>query len=148
MKKNNIISTTVLAIMLVISSFAFAKPVENEAKQNFNKHFKHATNISWQKVGDKEKVCFTLDGRSICAYYTTDGKLVSVSRNILSTELPISLSMELKEKYKDFWITNLNEVANDEGTTYYITLENADNEIVLKSTNISEWNVFHKFKKY
>lgn len=144
MKKKTFI-TSLLAIIITVSSFA--NPI-SDAQTNFNKQFKQATNVSWSKVGDREKVCFTLDGRAVCAYYNADGKLYSITRSLLSTELPLVLSAELKESYKDFWISNVTEVANDDGTTYYATLENADYEIVLKSTNISDWSVLHKFKKY
>ncbi|MDI3318601.1 hypothetical protein [Pinibacter soli] len=144
MKKKTLIAS-LLALIITIS--AFANPISN-AQANFNKQFKQATNVNWSKVGEREKVCFTLDGRAVCAYYDTDGKLYSITRSLLSTELPLILSADLKQSYSDFWITNISEVANGEGTTYYATLENADHELVLKSTNISEWSVYQKFKKY
>jgi hypothetical protein len=144
MKKKTLI-TSLLALIITVS--AFANPISN-AQTNFNKQFKQATNVSWSKVGDKEKVCFTLEGRTVCAYYDADGKLFSITRSLLSTELPLILSADLKQTYNDYWITNISEVANEEGTTYYATLENADHELVLKSTNISAWSVFQKFKKY
>jgi hypothetical protein len=138
------IITGLLALIITVS--AFADPINN-AHTNFNKQFKQATNVCWSKVGEREKVCFTFEGRAVCAYYDADGKLYSITRSLLSTELPLILSTELKQNYKDYWITNVSEVANDEGTSYYATLENADHEMVLKSTNISDWAVFQKFKK-
>ncbi|MDH7463694.1 hypothetical protein QEG73_20505 [Chitinophagaceae bacterium 26-R-25] len=143
MKKKTLIAS-LLALIITVS--VFANPISN-AQTNFNKQFKQATNVTWSKVGEREKVCFTFEGRAVCAYYNADGKLFSITRSLLSTELPLVLSTELKQSYKDYWITNVSEVANDEGTTYYATLENADHEIILKSTNISEWAVFQKFKK-
>jgi hypothetical protein len=38
------------------------------------------------------------------------------------------------------------EVANDEGTSYYITLETADEQLTLKS-NGDSWNTFKKQRK-
>jgi hypothetical protein len=144
MKKKTLIAS-LLALIITVSTFA--NPISN-AQANFKKQFKEATNVCWSQSGDKEKVCFTFEGRAVCAYYDADGKLFSITRSVLSTELPLILSTELKQTYKDFWITNVSEVANEEGTTYYATLENADHELVLKSTNISDWSVYQKFKKY
>jgi len=143
MKKKTFIAS-LLALIITVS--VFAGPISN-AQTNFNKQFKQATNVSWSKVGEREKVCFTFEGRAVCAYYDADGKLFSITRSLLSTELPLVLSAQLKQTYKDYWITNVSEVANDEGTSYYATLENSDHEMILKSTNISEWAVFQKFKK-
>jgi hypothetical protein len=38
-------------------------------------------------------------------------------------------------------------VAKNDGTSYYITLENADTKIVLKTSGGSEWNIYQKIRK-
>ncbi len=145
--KHTKIVTGLMAILIAAVSFAAKTPESEEAQTSFKKQFTQATDVFWSKVGDKEKVSFILNGRVLFAYYTANGQLLSVSRNILSTELPITLSMHLKKHYDSYWIKSLNETAADNGTVYNVTLENADDEIVLKSTNFSEWEVFQKFKK-
>jgi len=70
-----------------------------------------------------------------------------VVRNITSTQLPISLLSDLKKDYNEFWISDLFEIASEDQTTYYVTLENANKKIVLKSEGSSNWTVFSKTKK-
>ena len=72
--------------------------------------------------------------------------MIAITRNISSTQLPISLQTNLKNNYEGFWISDLFEVANEEGTTYYVTVENADTKLILKSSN-SDWVTYQKERK-
>jgi hypothetical protein len=60
--------------------------------------------------------------------------------------LPIALQAELKSNYDAYWISDVFEVANETGTSYYITLETADTQLVLKSEGDS-WSNFKKQRK-
>jgi hypothetical protein len=62
-------------------------------------------------------------------------------------DLPLNLQVNLKKNYTNYWISDLFEVAKKDATTYYITLENADTKIVLKSTDANSWESFQKTKK-
>jgi hypothetical protein len=61
-------------------------------------------------------------------------------------QLPIALQADLKSNYNCYWISNVLEVANEEGTSYYITLETADEQLTLKSSGDS-WSTFKKQRK-
>ena len=54
---------------------------------------------------------------------------------------------ELKKEYNGFWISELFEMVSDDQTTYYVSLENADKTLVLKSNGTSGWSVYAKTKK-
>jgi hypothetical protein len=81
------------------------------------------------------------------AYYSGDGDLLAVIRNILSTQLPIQLLMELKQNHSDCWITDLFEIDSNGQTVYYATLENSDTRLTLRSDNTSSWETFEKANK-
>ena len=49
-------------------------------------------------------------------------ELMGLTRYISSLDLPISLQAGLKKDYSNYWISDLFEVSNSEGTGYYITL--------------------------
>jgi len=61
--------------------------------------------------------------------------------------LPVNLQNNLKTTYSKYWISDLFEVANHDGTSYYVTLEDGDKKIVLKSANGSDWNTYKKDRK-
>jgi hypothetical protein len=72
---------------------------------------------------------------------------LGVTRYISSGNLPINLQTSLKKSYDNYWISDLFEVAKYDNTSYYITLENADTKLVLKSNGGSNWSVYDKIRK-
>jgi hypothetical protein len=68
-------------------------------------------------------------------------KSAPVVRNIISTRLPFRLQTTIKKNYKDYWITDLYEEVINGKTTYYITLENADQKVKLNTTHSTNWAV-------
>jgi len=51
-----------------------------------------------------------------------------------------------RKNYKDYWITEIYELSNGDGTRYYLTLENANKKIKLGSTG-SDWEVIKNQEK-
>ncbi len=64
-----------------------------------------------------------------------------VVRNITSTELPAALLTGIKNDYKDYWLTECSENGKKNREEYFITLENADQTLQLKSSDRSSWEV-------
>jgi hypothetical protein len=140
----------ILAIGLTLCmSFAFAgkEDVSPKVLNAFNNDFSTAKEVEWSIGSDYFKAAFTFNGNHVFAFYNRDGELLALTRYISSLDLPINLQKELKKNYKDYWISDLFEVANTEGTSYYITLENAEKKIVLKAPNGDNWTTFKKISK-
>jgi hypothetical protein len=113
----------------------------------FHKDFRTADVMQVESKKDYTKVTFRMNGIVMFAYYSTDGDLLAVVRNILSTELPIHLLMELKQKHSDCWITDLFEMDHNGQTIYYASLENSDVKVTLRSTDNSSWETYQKENK-
>lgn len=109
---------------------------------SFHKDFKHAELMGIEVKKAYTKVTFKLNNMVLFAYYSGNGELLAVVRNILSTQLPIQLLMDLKETYNNYWITDLFEIDSDNQTTYYVTLQNADGNKSLRSGNAATWETF------
>jgi hypothetical protein len=140
----------VLALVLTVgTSFAFTgeEAVSKQAINAFKKEFAGATEAAWTVGSNFYKVTFTLNDQKLFAYYNTQGDFLAVTRYISSLQLPLSLQTSLKRSYNNYWITDLFEVAKNDGTNYYVTLETADTKIVLKSADGSDWAVYQKSKK-
>jgi hypothetical protein len=139
-----------LALALTLSSmYAFTgeEAVNKQALKAFTTEFAGATDAAWTVGNDYYKVAFTMSDQKLFAYYSMNGEFMAVTRFISSFQLPLNLQSSLKKSYNSYWITDLFEVANHDGTAYYVTLETADSKIVLKSTDGSDWSVFQKSKK-
>jgi hypothetical protein len=140
----------ILALALattVSTSFANPKSTRSDdpnssVKASFKKDFKTATILSVDNTNQFTKVTFTMNGNVLFAFYTGGGDLMAVTRNILSSQLPMNLINSLKTKYGDYWITDLFEIDAEAGNYYYITLENADRRIVLRSIGLDSWETF------
>ena len=130
-----------------LTAFAGEKNVSATVLNSFNKEFAGAKEVQWTNTNDYYKAAFVYNGQNVNAFYQLDGGLIAITRNISSLELPINLQTNLKNSYSKYWISDLFEVSNNEGTSYYITMENADSKIVLKSSGAGKWNTYKKMAK-
>ena len=147
MKKR--ILTLALLLTLTISSI-FANTVEGVSQKvmnTFKSEFSEARDVKWESGRDFVKATFTLHQQVMFAYYSVEGDQIAVSRNIISSQLPINLLSDLKKNYTGFWISDLFEMATKGETAYYMTVENGDYNIILKSNGSSSWEVYKKDKK-
>jgi len=65
---------------------------------------------------------------------------------MLSTELPYYLQKELKEYYNEYWIANLFELSNENGTSYHVVLQNAKGTLTLSSSEQNNWELYNSYK--
>jgi len=140
----------ILTLAISISSFAAFAGEENVNKKvldAFKTEFTTAKETEWTTGSDYYKAAFMYNEKYVFAYYSLDGDLLGITRYISPADLPMGLLISLKKKSNGFWISDLFEVAKNETTSYYITLENADTKTVLKSTGGAGWEVFKTVKK-
>jgi len=139
-----------LAMVFSLSTmYAFTgeEAVSKQAVTHFKGQFKGATDANWVTGKNYYKVTFTLSEQKLFAYYNMDGEFIAVTRYISSVQLPLNLQTGLKNDYSNYWISDLFEMADATDTSYYVTIENGDAKIVLRSTDGKEWCVFEKSKK-
>jgi hypothetical protein len=146
--KKSILTWALILMVGISTSFAHGKEgVSEKVINSFKKEFTEAQNVQWESTKDLAKATFTIHGQVMFAYYNNDGNLLAVTRNIVAAQLPISLLTDIKKNYNEYWISDLFEMSSDNNTTYYITLENGDQKVVLKSDDSRNWETFKKEKK-
>ena len=139
-----------LALSLILGTASFAnndESINQKAVQSFKKEFAQAKDVSWQKAGDLVKATFTLNERVLFAYYNEAGDLMAITRNITTDLLPIALQTSLRKDYAGYWVSDLFEMVTGGQTNYYVTLENADHKIVMKSEDFGNWSNYRKERK-
>jgi hypothetical protein len=142
-----VILFTLAATVFTKTSFANeGTAIAPEVLRSFQTTFTTAKDANWTVTADLYKVQFALNGQHITAFYKQDGTMAAVTRNINSMQLPVNLQTTLKNEYKGYWIAGLFELSNEEGVQYYVTLEDANSTLVLKSSACS-WSVFQKQRK-
>lgn len=113
----------------------------------FYKDFATAKDIGWTKSDQYYVATFSLDGTIMYAWYDENGNSVGTFRNMISSELPLRVQTELRTKYGSMWISELFEFSTADNTGYFVTLENADQKITLKSDNGGKLEVYRKIEK-
>jgi len=142
--------TIMLAMMLTLTTtwaFTGEKEISKTALTAFKAGFAGATNATWHADNEFYRVTFTLNDEKLFAFYTNDGEFMAVTRYISPVQLPLYLQNSLRKFYRNAWVSDLFEVATNNRTTYYVTLENANSKTVLKSVNGRGWSVYQKDKK-
>ncbi len=145
--KSLLIALTIVASFVTKTSFAGEEKIEPRVLKSFERTFENAKEVNWSETALLYKVRFEFSGQYVTAFYEKDGPLVALTRNITVTQLPVKLQVSLKTDYENYWITDLFEVSNDNGTEYYMTVENADTKVVLKASNNINWSVYQKGSK-
>lgn len=131
-----------------LSAFAgYDENVDQKVLSAFKTDFATATEVTWTVSDGYYKATFLYNENYVFAYYSGEGELLGITRYISPVDMPMTLQTGLKKKYSDYWISDLFEVAKNETTSYYITVENADSKIVLRSLNGSNWEVYKTVKK-
>ena len=137
------------AALTLATTFSFANPTNNtngESKTSFRQDFKNAQLMSTEEHTNFTKLTFTTNGVIMSAFYSPTGELLAVTRNIVSSQLPVNLLTSLKKHHSNTWITDLFEISGDNQDCYYITLENADSKVTLRS-NGDRWEFYSTSKK-
>ena len=141
-----------LALLLSLSLSNIFANTNDEVKNNkaataFKKDFSQAQEVKWENGKQYVKATFKMNEQVMTAYYTPAGDLLGITRNVTTSQLPINLIADLKKNYKNVWVSDLFEITSNDETNYYITLEDADQTIVLKSTGSYGWTSYKKEKK-
>lgn len=138
---------SLITVFWAFSVFAAKHDIDPIVLKAFQKDFLGVKEVEWITTKNYYEAVFNFNGHQVAAFYQLDGKLLGLTRNISLPDLPIMLQASLRNNYNRFWVTDLLELSNDEGTTYYIALENADIKLVLKSVSTTSWDLFKKFRK-
>ena len=141
-----------LFIVLTILSSYFAKAhtlpgeIAPAAITSFNMSFKNASNSEWTVLGEIYRVKFIYENQLVYAFYDEQGERICVGRIISLQQLPPTLKTGFKKYESDYNVAEVFEISNDDVVSYYITITNNGNKIILKSRGIFNWSVYEKTK--
>ena len=144
MKK--LVLTLAIAIT-TLSAFAGEAGVDQKVLNAFSKDFKTAKEVAWTIGTNYYRADFTYNEKHVFAYYEKSGELIALTRYVSPNDLPLALQGSLKKNFSEYWISDLFEVANNDGTSYYVTVESAESKVVLKASDGKTWDQFSKLKK-
>lgn len=133
-------------LLITIGSTAFASEetkVTYKMKGNFDAKFYGAENGSWKVMDNFIKVSFTMDDENFDAFYEMDGELVAVSNKIEFKKLPKNAIKEIKKNYASYKVTDSIEFDQDGTKSYFVSLEEGSQKLILKVSYYGEVNVYN-----
>ena len=147
--KKIILTWAVILSVGLTSAFATADGgIDKGTIASFKKEFTTASNVSWNTESVYAKATFTINDQVMFAYYSRENnELIALARNLSSRQLPLHLLTSLKKECDGYWISNIFEVAKPDHTSYFATLENSDETIILEAVGATEWHLYKKTKK-
>ncbi|HXB29708.1 MAG TPA: hypothetical protein VNW49_07810 [Puia sp.] len=154
--KKRILLLSIALVSFTAFSFASVTPtatsvapasISKNVINSFNREFANASNIQWEINANFVKAQFNVNDMVLFAYFNNSGELIAVTRFISPNQLPLELLTSLKKANSNYWVSDLFEIQTETGTSYFATLENADQKVVLKSEGINGWQTFQKEKK-
>ena len=115
---------------------------------SFAADFKNVADVNWTTEGQVFKVSFLRKGNQSQAYYTNEGEYLGVGQYV-TTEFLTSMNAVLADtKYKNETIKSIFEyLSKEEGIIYYVHVENAKNEKILKLDSYEHLQLMRSFKK-
>jgi hypothetical protein len=146
MKRIFALTTALLLTIGVSNSFANGGHNANDNANWLRKDFSQVELLDTKTDANYTRFTFKMSGMILSAFYSNQGELLAVTHNITSTQLPITLLMQVKGDYANYWISDLFELSSHGQSNYYITLENAEKTITLRSSD-NNWEVFSKTTK-
>ncbi len=145
--KRFIIALTMAFSVFTMSAFAIDGTINPRVQKSFESSFASAKDVKWSMVENLYLAEFSVDGQKVSAFYDVEGTLVATARHIAPQQLPISLQSSLKKRSEGYTLADIFEVNNQDGTSYYVTIDNGEKRIMLKSGVAGDWSVYKKEKK-
>ncbi len=114
-----------IALMVFICSFTFAKTPPKAVADAFMKKFPTATKVTWGVEGPKEwEAEFTIDGEKISANFNENGTWLETEKKIKAANLPKAVQAAVNKKYSDWKIAEADKTETAKhGTIYEVDLK-------------------------
>ena len=139
---------TCMAAFLLMANILLANTRDTMVPESvataFSYNFSYATEVQWEGWGNYYKATFVQNDHTMYVFYSDDAELMGIAKNITFDELPVLLQAGLKNKYPEFWITELAKYVIADKTGFLVTIENADEKIVLRTNDSRHWQVYSK----
>jgi len=135
------------AVLILVSTTAFAGGKENPALTTFQNEFKDATDVKWQEGKDVIKASFNLNDFRVEAFFSYTGELLGTARNIIFNQLPLAVIKEINKRYATAPIHDITEYSTGAETFYTMAVETPTKHLKLKVFSNGNISVEKKIKR-
>lgn len=131
-------SIPLLVAGLLLGAGVFAgnghRIISEELKKAFSERFPKAEQVKWEEQSNEVTVGFMNEGVSTRAEYDKNGVLLSTTRYYADEQmLPAKMDRKLHKKFPGFTVYGVTERTTDDGTEFYIKMQDAGHWLTVKS---------------
>ena len=112
----------------------------------FQKEFSFAKNAKWEVKENLTQVNFLINDQAVMAWYNSGAELVATARNILYSQLPISVIRALEKEYAGADFFGITEVDHNNETYYQLRADEKNKRYLLKASQSGDIIVLKKIK--
>lgn len=153
--------TAVIALLFSVTAFAAdggkkiatGEPTVSYTLLNkFAADFKNAKNATWTVTSNCQKVSFTLNGTQLTAFYDLTGEYLGATQEVDFKTIPFAAQEEIAAAYKGYAVKEVVQFQYDvnstdiSAATYFVDLQKAGSEIVLKAATGEKTALFKTIK--
>ena len=129
-----------IAALLVVSVSASSiaqdvSSVDRKAIGNFEAMYAGASGVDWTSTGKFTKASFVQNEKKMDVFYNLDGDFVAATTQLKVDEIPASIKKTLEKRYSDYVVKEAFQYKSYDEVTYFISVENQKEDVVLKVTD-------------
>lgn len=137
-----------LSLFATLSAIASTPPEVNEkVLKAFKETFLKASDVVWYETKNAYEASFKQSEITAKAIYDKNGNLLSTTRYYYEDNLPVHILSKLKKAYAGKSVFGVTELTVDDQISYYITLEDEKNWLIVKSDSWGFLELSNKYKK-
>lgn len=128
----------ILGLLIGASHFeslaADREDLNPKARATLERMFSGAKQIKWQELKEFNlyRAWFTYNNEVLTAFFEEDGTFINSNRNILPSNLPLLVYMEITESYSKYAITEIVERMSNEETSYIVNLDGKKHKLIVQ----------------
>lgn len=135
-----------VACSLLVTPLMATPPVNEKVLKAFAETFNNAKEIKWHEKEDQYMVHFVSDDIRCNVTYDKHGKLLNSKRYYSAERLPVQILLKIKERYTNKSITGVTELLDENGLSYFISLQDAKSLWTVKLV-ADEFTQLRKYSK-
>ncbi len=143
----NLFLIALVGLTLVTSAFATDEnKVNMTIRHSFYNEFRNVKNVDWTVRPDFVKATFMQEGELSDVFYDFSGKKIGTSKSVDYQDLSLKARHNIEKRYADYTITEAIEFIREDDESYYVSVENEKEKIVLKVSDRGNVSLFKRVK--
>ena len=132
--KKILVTIAVVVIGFTSTSATEHSIIDPKIISAFEKEFSFAKNVKWELKQNLSQVSFLMNDHAVTAWYNSEAVLVTMARNLLYGQLPISVIKALDKNYPGAALFGIIEIIHNDEVQYQVTAETKRKTLLLKVT--------------